>query len=138
MRANSILHVLFELFKLYVLTLRPNFCMRNAAIFNIPVHRSFIIHKAFTVHNSNYHSELQWERTYFYHEIMKKEHIKLCKSGRKIKYKSAGLLFPQVQHNVNCRGSPVYYNQTRHAEFLKSLWKEILLLIRETVILITH
>jgi hypothetical protein len=73
------------------------------------VHRSFIVHKAFTVYNSNYHSELQWERTYFCRE--------------KMKYKSAGLLFPQVQHNENCRGSPVCYIQTKHAEFLKSLWK---------------
>jgi hypothetical protein len=36
---------------------------------------------------------------------MKKERI--SKIGRKIKYKSAGLLSPQVQHNENCRGSPV-------------------------------
>jgi hypothetical protein len=50
---------------------------------------------------------------------MKKEWI--YKSGRKMKYKSAGLLFPQVQHKKNCRGSPVCYNQTRHAEFLNSL-----------------
>jgi hypothetical protein len=50
---------------------------------------------------------------------MKKERV--CEKGRKMKYKSAGLLFPQVQHKENCRGSPVCYNQTRHAEFLKSL-----------------
>jgi hypothetical protein len=49
----------------------------------------------------------------------KKEGI--CESGRRINYKGAGLLFPQVQHKENCRGSPVFYNQTRHAEFIKWL-----------------
>jgi hypothetical protein len=97
---------------------------RSFSVHKAFIHRSFSVHKAFTVHNSHYHSEFQWERNYmyFYREKMKKE--RMYKSGRKIKYKSAGLLFPQVQRNKNCRGSPVCYTQTRHAEFLKSLWKD--------------
>ena len=44
------------------------------------VHR-FCVHKAFTIHSSHYHSELQWERTYCHCEKIIKGCI--CKSWRK-------------------------------------------------------
>jgi hypothetical protein len=78
------------------------------------VHRSFSVHKAFIVHNLHYHSELPEERTYFCREKMKKEHI--SKSEKKMKY------FNIYRYNTKkLRGSPVCFNLTRHAEFLKSL-----------------
>jgi hypothetical protein len=90
-----------EAFYYTIFIVRSPFLQHSQSIHTAFVHRPSIVHKAFTVHNSHYYSELQWERIYFYREKMKKERI--CKSGRKIKYKSEGILFPQVQHKGNYR-----------------------------------
>ena len=59
-----------------------------------------IFHKAFTVHNSHYHSEPHWERIYFYHEKMKKE----CTGPETCKYSSKmNCTVPCKKRTVLCK-----------------------------------